>query len=683
MITDPAAMGRSAMVKQEFGNDGFRKTTAMGSTGLIDDRFAFMAAGVRKEGDGVILGTWTDAWAYYLASSYQVNDRNRVELFALGAPQRHGQNLYRQNIGAYSHEFARDLDGYDPAALQKFKEGGLGWNQTVSPVSTSYNGVQAVGGNTFNRYLRGYINERENFYHKPQVNLNWYSELSPRLGLSTVAYYSGGEGGGTGTYGSMAWDFSGPSRRVNYDGTIAINQAAVDAKGKAKTAGQSLGILRNSRNNQATIGAISKLKYELSQPVTVELGVDWRTAEIEHYYEVRDLLGGEYYVDNKSDFWTAEQQKRRLGDKINYDFTNTVDWAGAYLQSEYDQGPLSAYGMAGLSTIRYGYTNHFKKAPGTDRELTAETDFINGYQVKGGGLYNLTEQLGMFVNAGYVSKVPIFDGVIDDRAGVLNRSPANEKFLSFEAGANFRSAGGKVSARSNLYRTAWLDRTFNRTVVGEDGVEGMFSFDGVDALHQGIEFEVAYRPMELVRFDAAASFGDWRYTDDVSGSYRPDDRTADVEEYNFYVRDLRVGDAPQTQLAYAATVFPTTGLYLEVVGKTFMRHYADFDPFSRTNPLFPSEVDSGGKAGDRGVQSWRAPDYTVFDLHAGYELPGARFGTRMKVFANVFNVLDEIYIQDALDNSRFNGFDFDHDADDAEVYFGLPRTFTLGIQFTL
>jgi hypothetical protein len=37
-------------------------------------------------------------------------------------------------------------------------------------------------------------------------------------------------------------------------------------------------------------------------------------------------------------------------------------------------------------------------------------------------------------------------------------------------------------------------------------------------------------------------------------------------------------------------------------------------------------------------------------------------------------------VQDALDNSSFNGFDFDHDADDAEVFMGLPRTFTLGVQ---
>jgi iron complex outermembrane receptor protein len=45
----------------------------------------------------------------------------------------------------------------------------------------------------------------------------------------------------------------------------------------------------------------------------------------------------------------------------------------------------------------------------------------------------------------------------------------------------------------------------------------------------------------------------------------------------------------------------------------------------------------------------------------------------------VFNAFDEEYISDAVDNSAFNSFDDDHDADDAEVYLGLPRTFNIGV----
>ena len=216
------------------------------------------------------------------------NDRHRLDFYAVGAPQRHGQNLYRQNIAAYDHGYAREVfkrDGLDRATiddiLETFPEAGRRWNENVSSVSSQYGMEQHDGFGTVRRIRAGQINERENFFHKPQLNLNHYAQLSDKSLLSTVVYYSGGKGGGSGTKGSLEWDYSGPSRVIDYNAMIASN----------RTNGQSLGILRNSQNVQWTIGAISKFKHEPNENVTLEAGIDWRTAEIEHYRTVRELLG--------------------------------------------------------------------------------------------------------------------------------------------------------------------------------------------------------------------------------------------------------------------------------------------------------------------------------------------------------------------------------------------------------
>ena len=665
IITDPSGMRRGIQVKQEAGSGSFYKTTLTASTGLINDRFALTLSGVRKIGDGVIDGTWTDAWAYYLASTFNINQRNRIELFAVGAPQRHGQNLYRQNIGAYSHEFAREVDDYDEAALDKFAEADLGreYNENINSVSSSYDGQQAVGSDRFDRHDASFLNERENFYHKPQVNLNFYSQMTDGLLFSTVAYYSGGTGGGTGTLGDFTWDYSGPSRIADWDATIAVNRGNEDRKGNPKEAGVSNAILRNSRNNQWTIGAIAKLEYDYSEAVNLRVGIDWRTAEIEHYREVRDLLGGNYYVDDSSDFWSAEEQKRGLGDRVAYNFTNTVDWVGGFLQSEYAASGVSAYAMTGLSTNKYGYTNHFL-ADANNNELTAKSDNMVGYQVKGGGLMQLNDEVDVFANVGYVSKIPVFDGVIDDVGGAINEDPLNEKFTSFELGSSHRTE--IASIKLSVYATKWNDRTQTRTVRIDEDTEGLVSLTGLNALHRGFEAELAYKLNDYMRFDGACSIGDWHYTDDATGTYRPDDRSQEAEQYDFYVDDLKVGDAPQTQFAYGLSVYPVEGMKIQAVGKSFSNFYADFDPFDRTEP-------------DERFQSWRAPSYTVFDLNASYRLPLGDSPIDARINLNVFNMLDEVYVQDALDNSPFNGFDGDHDADDAEVYLGLPRTFNLGL----
>ncbi len=700
IITDPTSLEAGGLYKQEFGNDGFWKTTVSYNTGLLGDKFAFSANLVRKRGNGLIDQTWTDAWAYYAGASYNINRNNRLELYAIGAPQRHGQNLYRQNIGTYDRSFAEGLDDYDAAAFDKFNEAGRHYNQNWGPVSESYTGQQylgnlggpffLMGGGLDSRFDRNVMMERENFFHKPQVNLNWFSQLSNRLNLYSIFYYSGGRGGGTGTYGDLVRNsFEGPfdqsSGRFfffgspwswNWDATIAVNRdstvAHIDSRRYEKESGQSLGILRNSRNNQWTIGAISKAQYSVSDAFKFTAGIDWRTAEIDHFREVRDLLGGSFFVPNHpgvrepvSDFWSESEYRRGLGDIVDYHFTNTVDWLGFFGQGEYSKGSLSAYGMGGFSTIKYGYTNHFN-ADASGNEITSESDNINGYQIKGGASYRLNNNFHVYGNLGFVSKVPIFDDVIDDVSGVKNEEVENQEFSSYEGGIAYTTNNRNLTLKANYYYTSWRNRTFKETEFELDtGDEVLVFLRGVDADHSGVEFEAAYQPATTFRLDAAITFADWVYTNDAPGVSRVPGQGQDAN-YTFYLKDLKVGDAPQTQFAFSGSIFPVDGLRLQGVVKHYRDHYADFNPFSRTSP-------------DDRVQSWRAPNYSLVDLHASYDLP-LNFGSaRPFLFVNVFNLLDETYIQDAVDNSQFNAFDRDHDADDAEVYFGLPRTFNVGL----
>lgn len=682
IITDPTAMDPGVQLKQEFGSGDFLKTTVMASTGPIG-RFAFTGNVVRKTGNGIADGLYADAWSYYAAAAFEINADNRLELYAVGAPQRHGQRLYALNAATWDRDFALSLDGYNPAAVDKFANvAGLDWSPNYGPVDPSYSGRQfsSVGprSGTFSREDRAALHERENYFHKPQVNLNWFSYLGNSFTLSTIAYYSGGSGGGSGTLGSLEWDYTYTQRFPDWDATIAQNQAN----------GASLGILRSSVNDQHTFGAISKLRKDIAPGLTGEVGIDWRTATIEHYREVRDLLGGDHYIDSSNEF-TGERQVG-FGDKIDYHNENQVDWIGAHAQVEKSGSWGSVYGMGGVSSISYDYEDFFQRAEGPDATPLNETlklssGTLTGYQLKAGAMANLNPEWSVFVNAGWISKVPIFDGVIDDAEGAVNPDPKNETFISFETGVKYRSLNRRWSFDANVYNTTWRDRTYNFFVRNIDGLgnDGLINLLGVDARHMGIEASGAFQPSGFVRFDVAGSLGDWKHLDDVSGTYRPDEGSSEVEEYDFYIKDLKVGDAPQAQLSYAVSLFPIEGLYVQGVGKSFGKHYADFNPFNRTS------------ADERGVQSWQAPGYTIFDLHASYRLsrvlPAWRGGD-VRAFVNVFNLFDTMYVQDATDNSSFNGYyacedtgspcaeDRGHHAASAEIFVGAARTVNVGFE---
>tara|TARA_Y100001970_G_C14258903_1_gene877904 strand:- start:4155 stop:7130 length:2976 start_codon:yes stop_codon:yes gene_type:complete len=749
VITDPTEQDRRGMFKQELGAYGFLKSTLSYHSGLLmDDKLALSGTIVRKTGEGYVQGTWTDAWAYYFGASYSLNDAHRFEFYALGAPQRHGQNLYKQNVAVYDTEFAKDLETYDVAALEEndgeFMEVGRDFNQNVSDISEASQAIlDAAGGQHFqmystfdgvDRHEAGNLAERENFFHKPQVSLNHYWTMNDKMSLYTTAYWSGGMGGGTGTYGTITTKdangvsdagtaesnnykfYYGPSPWTrDWDALIAINSAPAGMAYAYKREfdrgdKESIGILRNSNNRQSTIGAISKLNYDVNSNIKTQVGLDWRTAQIYHVKTIRDLLGGEFFVNTDSDF-DADGQQKGLGDPIDYNFTNTVDWLGLFGQAQYSQGDISAYGMAGMTTVKYTMWDHFKKAEnydysyvqskngsdadwverpgddmgGHDGELYIEADPISTMQVKGGVMYDLGDKLSsiggfipvfgklydqvdIWANFGLIDKAPIFDQVIQDWNAQMSTDPTNEKFNAFEIGLNSRSNDGSMAAKLNFYSTSWNDRIQTRQVQNPDGDDIIVYLTGINQNHSGIEFELAAQLHEMVRLDFGVGLGNWEFTDDASGTYRDGD--AD-ESYSYALKGMKVGDMPQTNIITGLTLTPIEGLRVNLLMRTYMGNYSDWS--------ISGQQYSEGDEVDR-WDSWQAPDYSVVDIHAYYDLP-VEFGpVKPELYLHVFNALDAVYIQDATNNSPYNSWESTGNASDAEVYFGLPMSFNIGLK---
>jgi hypothetical protein len=684
IITDPTALQAGGSFKQELGSGAFMKSTANYNTGLLADKVAFSATLVRKTGEGIVDRAWTDSWAYYFGAAYAINSDNRFELYAIGAPQRHGQSLYKQNIAAYDSAYAKTVDGFDEGAIDKFTEheDGQLYNENVSGVSSDYDGEQywymygeggLFGGGLQERHDPDFLNERENYFHKPLVNLNHYLNLSEKMRLSSILYWSGGSGGGTGTYGDILWDYSGPSRVVDYDGTIAINRSDKTRKDADKDLGVSNAILRNSINRQSTIGLISKLNFDMSDALKLQAGIDWRSAGIEHAREVRDLLGGTHYVDFADDNF-ASGKEVGLGDIIAYHNETTVDWIGGFLQGNYSAGAIALYGMGGVSSIKYTYQDHFTVA-----DELIEADAITTMQTKGGGMFHLADNFNVFGNFGYVEKAPIMDNVIY-LDGTVASDPANEKFISSEAGVNYKAEMFAVSA--NVYNTDWKDRNLTKAVQSGQGSSGdtdVIFLTGVNQNHKGLEVEASVQPMDMLRIDASLSFGNWQFTGDADGNYVEDefDSTGVVvgqisTEYSYALDGLKVGDMPQTAYVLGATLKPIHGLRIQALYSMYANNYADWSPDSR-------EYDGDDTNADR-EQVWIAPDYAKLDIHASYDLPKIA-GINAQLFVHIFNALYATYVQDALDNSPYNSYgDKEHLAHNAEVFLGTPRWMNAGLK---
>jgi len=592
------------------GNDGYQKYGATVSTGLLDNGFAVTASAAKTKGDGYVDGTQFEGYNYFLNISNQLNANHKLSFTTFGAPQWHGQRQNRSTI-----EFYRNAES----------------GNKFSPDWGIKNGKA--------------LSFEDNFYHKSQSSLNHYWTISDKSNLSTALYASWGTGGGGGTagnYGLFNVRLGGSDQPVDLDNIVDINREN----------GQlgAVSWLRASRNDHSWFGALSTFKTELNDNVDFIAGIDLRTYTGKHFTELTDLLGGAFVIDN-SDI-NNPNRAIKVGDKYSYNNDGKVGWQGLFTQLEYSKDKLSAFVSVAGSNTSYQRVDYFLYL---DNDPLQKTDTYNfeGYSVKGGANYNFTDTQNIFANIGYFEKAPGFQAVFPNNDNVrINDKAANQKIFSAELGYGFR--GEKFAANINVYRTEWNDRTFTRT-IRNNNVTYFANLLGVNALHQGVEFDFNYRPSGKLSIIGMLSLGDWKWNNNVENVQVYDEAQNPIgNPYNLFIEGLKVSDAAQTTAALGFDYELMPKAHFTVDYNYFADLYADYNPDSRTTPGTP--------------QPWKVPAYGTFDTSVRYGFKIGDLDTTL--IARMNNVFDTEYVADALDGQT-------NDADSALVWFGFGRTFNI------
>ena len=596
------------------GNDGYQKYGFTLSTGLMDNGLAATVSFAKIEGEGYIDGTQFKGFNYFVNLSKEINDNHKLSFTSFGAPQRHGQRQNRSTIDTYRN---------------------------------------AESGNRFNPdwgYKNGQVTHIEdNFYHKSQTSLNHYWTMSDVTSLSTAVYASFGTGGGGGTAGTNRDLFSvrlgGSDQPVDLDNIVEINRANGALGSEA--------ILRASRNDHEWYGLLSTLKTKVSDNLDLIAGLDLRTYTGKHFREVTDLLGGQYYFDDNN--VNNPNAALSVGDKMGYNNDGQVGWCGFFGQLEYGTDNFNAFVSTSVQKTSYQRIEYFLYDLSTEagRDLaTSDKINLNGYSIKGGANFKLDDVQNVFANIGYFERPAIFTAVFNGYNNTkVNADAENEKVFSMELGYGLR--GEKFAANLNLYRTQWNDRTFTRNIrATEPGAEDYTAnLLGVNALHQGVEFDFTYKYSNKLNFTGMLSLGDWKWDNDLDDVPVFDENQNEVDRISLPIQGLRVSDAAQTTAALGMLYkfWDKTSITLDY--NYFADLYARIDVLNYAN------------ASTRPTDSWKAPNYSTMDASLRHGFKVGDFDTTLTVRVN--NLLDTDYIADAID------------ASDPLVYFGFGRTFSL------
>ncbi|MCF6169435.1 MAG: TonB-dependent receptor [Bacteroidales bacterium] len=656
---------RGLSLKQEVGNNGFLRTSVGLTTGRMANGWGVTFAGSYKRGNGWVDQTWTEGWFYFLRVDKEFK-KHTLSFTAMGAPQKHGQRSHMKHISTYDTKYALDA-GMSQQTIDSLQQNGIPTNMglrynpnwgylsriSITETDTIYPGPKA--SSTAN-----------NFYHKPLFSLRDFWTVNDRLYISNILYLSLGTGGGRGFSTTPEYDTTNWQQDLQTSYNTNIN-VVPPYFNKTK---QSTNIMRNAMNNHFWLGLLSTFDYTVNQSVSISGGLDLRTYKGEHFREVYDLFGGNYYLDNGNQNEDNDTTKKYVGDIIGYHNDAMVRWGGLFAQVKYQKGSLTTFVNLTSSLSAYKRIDYFLPYA-TDGSVN-ETDwkYLPGFTVKGGANYNLNESMNVFMNIGYISKAQRFNNVFD-RNNEQFRDIKNERVRAVELGYSFVKP--RLTLNINTYFTSWLNKPADRAMrIDIDGVFYSVNINNMNARHMGIEFEFAYRITKNLTLESLLSLGDWKWTS-ADTAFVYDDNGQLIQKRPFDAKGLYVGDAAQFQNRESLRWEIIRGLYVNGVFTWFGKHYAEFNPLDYNHDLNPWAFDENGKP----RQSWKIPNYYVVDFHTGYSWYVKKVGFHIR--ASVINLLDGRFITDAQNNDQYLGGK-SFDAASAGVYMGLGRRFNLSLR---
>jgi hypothetical protein len=680
IITKGIDQKMGASVKQEVNNYGLYKTSFGYNTGMLKGKWGVTLGGSRKWGDSYANATFDDAWSYFFKVQKRFN-KQTLTFGVNGAPQSHGQRTTRLPISVISQDLADQTGVNYLQSLDSIS------NVSGSEFSTVRQGARGIKYNPNYGILNGSVfNEKINYFHKPQFNLTHSWNPNSKINLTTVAYASFGNGGGTGFKNTAGRDTV--SGLLNVQTIYDYNLTNISSV-YSKTENISNNYLRASNNNHKWVGVLSTFNFKFNNNWSTMFGLDARYYKGSHYQSVYDLMGGDYATDNSD----KNQPKgagntsfamKRVGDKVSYYNDAFVTWLGAFGQVEYKKNKWTAFMTGSLSETAYQRVDYFKKkdlvlidttinqavgfgdtiihngiaysnnSPEARYSTTDKKWFLGG-TVKGGTNYNINDHHNVFLNSGVLNIAPKMNMVFDNNNKEF-LDVKNQKVYSVELGYGYKSK--RFSSNVNVYYTLWKNKPpqYTPSVVTPDGTFS-FNINGMNALHKGIELDFIYKLTKKIDIEGLASVGDWK-TISASTVNVVNNENEIIAVVDFSAKNVHVGDAAQMQLGGSVRYEIIKKLYVKARYTFFAKNYSNFDPLTLT-----------GINKDR--ESWKMPNYGLLDINFGYDMK--IFKMNITFNGGIMNALNVIYITDAQNGLGFN-------ASSSTVFVGMGRRYSLGMK---
>ncbi|CAG5078894.1 Plug domain-containing protein [Parvicella tangerina] len=620
-----------------------------------------MSLSGRYSKEGYVDGTFYRGYSYFLGIEKKLSEKHSMNLAYFAAPTIQG----RQGIAVQE---AYDLTGnnfYNPY-----------WGYQTDPESGELVKRNARVRNNHVNYLilsdKYEINKKSNikatvyyqFGRTGNSNLNWNNTSDPRPDyyryLPSYSYNGGYTESGD-MYNAL-WTANDPTTtQLDFNSMYFANSKNLytveNANGTGETVvgNRSKYIIEEYRQDPTRLGIYGVYNNQLNDNLHLMAGVNGYNYKSENYRLIKDLLGGDYWLDvdqfAERDFDDPEVAMNDLstpnkivkeGDRYSYDYDIHIQYGEVFSNMDFKIGK-SIDGYVGASLSATQFWRHGNIANGKFPENSAgdseKQKFFN-YGVKGGLIYKISGRHIINLNALHQTKAPLTrnsfisprtrDQVVDGLSSSVITS----------GDINYLVRYPKLKARATYFYTMANNLTWSRSFYHDEYRNFVnYMMTGVDKLYQGVEIGVEGNVTSTIVASAAFTKGLFTYNSRPNATITVDNSLEELaKDKTIYLKNYRIGNGPQTAASIGLKYNSPKYWYIGVNGNYVTDIFLDPNPDRRTEEALEGYVDT-----DPQVEEILAPT----ELEGGFMLNAfAGWSYRMKdnrylrININVNNVLN-------------------------------------------
>lgn len=597
---------RSSVVNAN-NNYRFRVMVSYAS-GMLDNGWAYaFSFSTRQGGNDWINGTYYNAYGYFASVEKQLNRCHRFSLTVLGAPTQRGvQNASTQEVydmvgsNYYNSNWGYQVDKKRNARIRNFHEpiAMLQYFYTPNPTST----LMATASYRFGR--NGYS------------ALDWYDGADPRPDYYRYlpSYFERQGDYAKADIVRWAWGSDWGTRQIDWDRLYNNNYGNLTEDSKlAELNGlrRSNYVIEERHTDQRDANFKVQWIKTLRGGHRLNIGLDARYNRTEYYKKMKDLLGGDYWLDvdkyaerdfvgervmqNNLDYYEANGHAPivKEGDKYGYDYYAHVRDAKVWGIWNFNTARLEGFvaGEAGyVSQWREGL---YRKGSFEDNSQGAseKLNFFE-YKAKGSLLYKISGANSLTASVAYMQQAPSFQSSFVSPRTRNSVTPNLTAEKVFSADLTYDLHVGGFKARVSGYYTTIEDRS--KVISFYDDLQATFTnfaMSNIDSRYAGVEVGFSIPLFKFLNLNGAVSYGDYRYTSNPLITQTADNSAEIVlSGEKVYWKGYHVESTPQTAANLGLSLRTSNNIYAGIDVNYYNALYLSMNPLYRTDKALTGRI---------------------------------------------------------------------------------------------